>query len=70
MQAQSARAVRERADARAADVLPTIKTLQAAGAASLRAIAVGLNARGIPTARGKSKWQPIQVARVIARNAS
>ncbi len=35
MQAQSARAVCQRADARAADVLPTIRTLQAAGAASL-----------------------------------
>jgi hypothetical protein len=68
MQAQSARAVRERADARAADVLPTIRNLQAAGATSLQAIAVGLNAQGIPTARGHGKWRAIQVARTINRD--
>ena len=37
------------ADARAADVAPVIAELQASGAESLRAIAAGLNARGIPT---------------------
>jgi DNA invertase Pin-like site-specific DNA recombinase len=40
------------AAARAADVAPVIAELQASGAESLRAIAAGLNARGIPTARG------------------
>jgi hypothetical protein len=40
------------AKARAADLAPIIAELQAAGAESLRAIAAGLNARGIPTTRG------------------
>ena len=42
------------ARSRAADIVPVIAELQAAGAESLRAIAAGLNARGIPTARGKA----------------
>jgi hypothetical protein len=33
-------------------ITPAIKALQEAGATSLRAIAGGLNAQGIPTARG------------------
>jgi hypothetical protein len=39
---------------------PTVNALQAAGATSLRAIAKGLNAQGIPTARGRgprSRWR-------------
>ncbi|WP_035721787.1 recombinase family protein [Bradyrhizobium sp. ARR65] len=46
---------------------PTIKALQEAGATSLRAIADGLNAQGIPTARGSGQWPPTQVARLIER---
>ena len=57
------------ADARAADVAPVIAELQASGAESLRAIAAGLNARGIPTARGHGQWSAVQVARVIGRQA-
>jgi DNA invertase Pin-like site-specific DNA recombinase len=45
---------------------PAIAELQASGATSLRAIADGLNARGIPTARG-GKWSAVQVDRVISR---
>jgi DNA invertase Pin-like site-specific DNA recombinase len=56
-----------RADARAADVAETIKELQADGATSLRAIAAGLNARGIPTSTGAGEWQAPQVARVLER---
>ena len=55
------------ADTRAADIAPVIKELQASGAESLRAIAAGLNARGIPTARGAGEWSAVQVARVIER---
>jgi Recombinase len=51
---------------RAADIGPTIKSLQAEGATTLRAIAAGLNAQGIPTARG-GRWSAIQVMRVLAR---
>jgi Recombinase len=44
--------------------MPTIKELQAAGCESLRAIAAGLEERGIPTARG-GKWSSVQVARLL-----
>jgi hypothetical protein len=55
--ARTARAVRTaRADARAADLAPTIKELQASGATTLQAIAAELNRRGIPTATGRGEW--------------
>jgi hypothetical protein len=34
------------------------------------AIAAGLNARGIPTARDAGKWSAVQVARVLERGAA
>jgi DNA invertase Pin-like site-specific DNA recombinase len=49
---------------RAADVMPIVKDLQAGGATSLRAIAAGLEERGIPAARG-GKWSAVQVARLL-----
>jgi DNA invertase Pin-like site-specific DNA recombinase len=52
---------------RAADLAPVISELQAAGKTSLRAIAEGLNERGIPTARGTGSWSAAQVMRVMAR---
>ena len=57
--ALSAEAIQQRADGRAADIAPTIKALQAAGATSLRAIAAKLNEAGIPTARGAGTWSPV-----------
>jgi Recombinase len=51
---------------RAADIAPVIAEQKAAGATSLRAIAAGLNERGIPTARG-GEWSATQVMRVIGR---
>jgi DNA invertase Pin-like site-specific DNA recombinase len=59
-------AVAKRVDDRAADLAPTITELQAGGATSLRAIAAGLNERGIPTARG-GEWTATQVMRVMER---
>jgi DNA invertase Pin-like site-specific DNA recombinase len=59
-------AVAQKADRRAADVLPLISELQAAGNLSLRAIAAGLNERGIPTAKD-GKWSAVQVSRVLSR---
>jgi DNA invertase Pin-like site-specific DNA recombinase len=56
--------LQERARARAVDLAPTISELQAAGCESLRAIAAGLDKRGIPAARG-GKWSAQQVARLI-----
>jgi hypothetical protein len=46
------------------DLAPTIKELQAAGGESLRAIAAGLDERGIPAARG-GKWSSVQVMRLL-----
>ena len=56
--AAATRALQARAAQRAADIAPTIKVLREAGATSLRAIAHGLNAQGIPTARGSGEWSP------------
>ena len=47
-------------------VMPIIRELQASGAISLRSIADGLNARGVPTARG-GKWHTSSVRNVLAR---
>jgi DNA invertase Pin-like site-specific DNA recombinase len=65
--ARAVQVVQQRADARASDIAPTIKALQAGGATSLRAIAAGLNAQNIPTARGGGTWSAVQVARVLER---
>jgi DNA invertase Pin-like site-specific DNA recombinase len=46
------------------DLAPTIKELQAGGCESLRAIAAGLEERGIPAARG-GKWSAVQVSRLL-----
>ena len=46
--------------------LPVIRELQAAGATSHNAIAKKLNARNVPTARGR-KWTHVQVAAALAR---
>jgi DNA invertase Pin-like site-specific DNA recombinase len=67
MQKASKAALQKRADARAADVAPVIAELKAAGAATLHAIAEGLNAKKIPTARGNGKWSAVQVLRVLER---
>jgi hypothetical protein len=39
------------------------------GATSLRAIAAGLNERGIPTARGTGTWSATQVMRLLGRRS-
>lgn len=58
------RARTERAQARAADIIPVIQGLQEQGTTSLAAIARALNEQGITTARG-GKWQAVQVKRVL-----
>jgi DNA invertase Pin-like site-specific DNA recombinase len=62
-----AEAIQRRVDARASDLAPVIKELQAAGVTTLKGIADALNARGIPTARGDGRWQAVQVGRVLQR---
>lgn len=60
----------KQANARADDVLPIINELRAAGHETLRAIAAGLNERGVPTPRGNGLWQPTTVNRLLAREAA
>jgi hypothetical protein len=48
----------------AADLAPVVKELQAAGCESLRAIAAGLEERGIPAAQG-GQWSATQVMRLL-----
>ncbi len=54
------------ADAFAANVLPIIRQIEAAGATTHRAIAEALNARGVRTARG-GEWHGSTVRNLLAR---
>lgn len=65
-QARGNAAQRARADGLAANVLPIIREIQAAGITTLAGIAHALNVRGIPTARG-GEWHPASVRRMLAR---
>lgn len=61
----NSRAVRvARAEQHAANILPIVRQIQAAGATSLRAVAAALNSRGVRTPRG-GEWSANQVKRVI-----
>ena len=57
---------RASADAFAANVLPIVAQIQAAGASTPRAIATALNARGVRTARG-GHWHDSTVRNLLAR---
>jgi DNA invertase Pin-like site-specific DNA recombinase len=65
-QAKGAAANRTAADAFAANVLPIVRQIQAAGATTHRAIAQALNARGIRTARGGA-WHDSTVRNLLGR---
>jgi DNA invertase Pin-like site-specific DNA recombinase len=60
------KAVGEQADAFAANVLPIIREVQAAGVTALAGIAEALNARGVKTARG-GDWHASSVRNVLLR---
>jgi DNA invertase Pin-like site-specific DNA recombinase len=66
-QARVANAVKtERAQARAAEVLPFIEQAHQAGALTLQQLADALAARGVSTPSGRgSRWHPVQVARIV-----
>jgi DNA invertase Pin-like site-specific DNA recombinase len=64
--AKGREAQRAAADQFAANVLPVIETIRAAGATSFDAIAKALNARGIRTARG-GRWHSTTVRNLLAR---
>jgi DNA invertase Pin-like site-specific DNA recombinase len=57
----------KKAAERAADLAPTIAEIQQSGVTSFRGIAAALNARLIPTARGRGTWSAVQVQRVMER---
>jgi len=63
------RALVERANTFAANVLPTINHLRASGCSSLHSIANALNMRGMPAPRG-NVWTQSTVARVLRRQVS
>ena len=65
-QAKGVEANRAAADGFAANVLPIVRQIQAAGATTPRAIAAALNARGIRTARGGA-WHDSTVRNLLAR---
>jgi hypothetical protein len=48
-------------------VLPMIRAIEALGFTSNAAIAAQLNARNVPTPRGK-KWTRVQIGRVRSRS--
>jgi len=56
----------DRADQRAANVVPIMRQIQRSGATSLRQIAEALNARGINAPRG-GQWHATSVRNVMAR---
>ena len=65
-QALGVSAIQAGADAFAANVLPVVRQIQAAGTTTTRAIAEALNARGIRTARG-GMWHGSTVRNLLAR---
>jgi DNA invertase Pin-like site-specific DNA recombinase len=68
-QAKGAAAGKAAADAFAANVLPVVRELQAAGITTTRGIAEALNARAIRTARG-GEWHRSTVANLLDRDVA
>jgi len=64
--AASAAVRKERAANRAAELAPIIAELRQAGAATLKALAAGLNRQSIPAPRGGT-WSGAQVLLLLAR---
>ena len=63
--AASVAARRRRAQERAADLMPMIDKIMAAGITSAGGIARELTSRDIPTPRGSSTWTAVQVQRLL-----
>ncbi|UGV24684.1 recombinase family protein [Rhodopseudomonas boonkerdii] len=66
-QAAGRAAQADRAKQRAIDLAPVLSKLRSEGITSASAMARVLTERGIPTARGGTKWTALQVLRVVAR---
>ena len=60
---------RDAANRFAANVLPIVNQIEAAGVTTLTGIAGALNARGVSTARG-GRWYPATVKNLMAREAA
>ena len=58
-------AARARAKAKARGVMPYVEAAQKAGAVTLQQIGQALEARGVRTSRGGTRWAPAQVARIM-----
>lgn len=63
---KGAKAHRAKADQFAANVLPIIQEIKAAGVTTVRGITQALNARGVKSARG-GEWHPTAVQRLLKR---
>ncbi len=63
------RALSAEAEAFAANVLPIVSSLQAAGVTDLRGLAGALNDRGVRTARG-GRWHVSNVRNLLLRSAA
>jgi DNA invertase Pin-like site-specific DNA recombinase len=57
------------ADARAANIIPIIASIEHAGVTTLQGIANALEARGVKTPKGNSNWHPSTVSRIKRRAA-
>lgn len=57
----------EKAERRAIDLRPLLEELKAEGWGTPKQLAQALDARGVPTARGKGHWSPTQIKRIEAR---
>lgn len=68
VRARGVAAIKAKATNLAVDLAPILYEVRAAGAVSLRQIAVALNERAVPTPRmSPTGWSPTQVQRVISR---
>lgn len=68
VRARGVAALKAKATSLAADLAPILEEVRAAGAVSLRQIAMALNDRAVPTPRmSKTGWSPTQVQRVLSR---
>lgn len=69
-QAHAAAAVKAaKAASRAADLLPIVAEVRAAGVTTLTGVAKALAARGVPTPSGRGVWSPASVLRLERRLA-
>ena len=65
--ARACKARQAKAAAKASDVLPYIHAAKRAGCETLAQIGEALEARGVRTPRGNTRWAPAQVARFMAK---